>query len=956
MRYNYFFLIFSWLIINPNELCSQEIINLTPSLERSFGSREHTSRDELLHVVQDSSGNLLLSGFVEGDSFFADVSIQKITPDGTLLWDYRLDSHNKNDYDYPIRMCTDAIGNCYVLGLSTGLSTFFDPQFSNGFLFKLSTDGQLIWRVDFDTLSLFPHHDSGLQCNGYLNSSGNFIVSYTTYRQAGNDPTYFVTFSPSGNILQHKIKYNLNQVYGLDGQAIDSTGNFIFIKFDDNSYPKHYLRKINPNSGAESINQFSLDNLSTVDSSKYLYLNLVDIWIDEYNNVYTGNNLTTGGLSPTFFVGKIESNGEMKYIFHPKDSTQPQMNTIIPWRGYAYITGSYIPKNHQKRAAFIWKINEIGQIEKEIHVKSQENHTPRFLKFINNQAYWVVEDIESNKFKFICLDGINLSAEWSYDLHVDPSYIFTGTEVIINTAGEFSIAGTMSKEKQQGSSYLSDNEYYIETFAPASNTLVSQYVFSEKGTTHIESDGFSVDPFGNYYIRSTEVVGPEYFLIQYSPRNYYYYKYSKDGDLLWSTLSPHQAYYHYSIEPFYFDYVGNAYTTAYGIEGDYLLLKINEVGQIVDSLKTPYFLKLLIDKQNRLHLTSAFPSDGTYDIKVYDNNFQLIKQGPIGYIPVEMFQLPFSDDVYYYVQNAADWNETSCSMALFKENNLIWEKTFNFNDPIYQRFNNESDVNPNTGELLVSSLWRGVTNEYEFLIHTFPLNGEHNAKKVQTTDNQFPKFEGRTDDGNIYLNYDNKIELYDPNLNLLSSTTVGTTPSGGYFFDRNNHIFRATDDSVSVYSNNLQTVTRLVHHSFTTDPAKISFTPSGKLATCETFGDNLGGGYAYGWRWIRGNLQDFDLSGILTSGSSESYWTTQAKTWPNPATEEVYVESIHLQEKDIRINLVDQLGRNYNNLNSLFINDHLLRVDLTNIPAGAYWINITSANQTISSGVIVVPK
>jgi hypothetical protein len=955
MEYRYFLSIFIWLIFRPIGLYSQDIVYLTPSLDRSFGNREHTSRDELLQVIQDPSGNLLLAGFVEGDSFFADVSIQKITPDGTLLWDYRFDSHNSKDYDYPIRMYLDSTGNCYVLGTATGLGTFFEPQLSNGFLFKLSKDGGMIWRVDFDTLGLFPQHDSGLHCNGYLNSSGNFVVSYTTYRQAGSDPTYFVTFSPSGNVLQHKIKYNINQVNGLDGQAIDSTGNFLFIKFNDNSYPKHFLRKINPTTGAESTNQFSLDNLSTVDSSKYLYLNLANIWVDEFNSVYTGNNLTTGGLSPTFFVGKIESDGNMKYIFHPKDSIQPQMNTLIPWRGYAYVTGSYVPKNHQKRAAFIWKLNETGQIEEEIHVKSQHNHTPRFLKFINNQAYWVVEDLELSKYKLICLNGINLTTEWSYDLHVDPSYTFTGTEITINSDGNFALSGTISKEKQQGSAYLSEKEFYVEVFDPASSNLVSQYLFSERGTTHIESDAFSVDPFGNYYIRSTEIDGAEYFLIQNAPRKYYYYKFSKDGELLWNTLSPHQAHYQYGVETFYFDYVGNAYTTAYGIQGDKLLLKIDPNGEIVDSLHLNSFLRLFIDKQNRLHLTTSFPSDGKLDIRIYDNNFQLIQQGPIGYFPEKMFQLPFSDDVYYYVQNMADWNETTCSMAMFKENSLMWEKSFNFNGPDYQRFM-ESDLDPGTGELVASSLWRGITGDYELLIHTFQLNGDHNAKKVQTIDNIFPKFGGKIDDGNIYLIYGHKLELLDPNLDLISSTSIGMAAAGGLFFDRNNHIFRAFDDSIFVYSNHLLTTKRLVHPSITTDPAKIAFSPSGKLATCETFGDILGGGYSYGWRWLRGSLQDFDLSEILTSGSSESYVINQPKIWPNPASEHVYIESVLLEDDDLYINLVDQLGRKYKNLNFSVIKDHLLRLDIPNLPSGAYWVNITNSDKTISSGLIIVSK
>lgn len=214
---------------------AQTINQILPKLEKSLGGYDHTNRDELIQMAKDPEGNLLLLGFVEGDSIFADVVLQKITPEGTLLWDYRFDSDNSNNYDVPLKMVLDTKGDATVLGRSGGMVSFFMPQRSNGFLFKVSNSGDLLWQVGFDTL--LTKHDAGFNYDGFMDSDGNFLVSYSAYTDFGERPTYFMKFDPNGKLLQFFKKYEIVQKLGggqaARGSAIDSSGNFVFVQMDE---------------------------------------------------------------------------------------------------------------------------------------------------------------------------------------------------------------------------------------------------------------------------------------------------------------------------------------------------------------------------------------------------------------------------------------------------------------------------------------------------------------------------------------------------------------------------------------------------------------------------------------------------------------------------------------------------------------------------------------------------
>ena len=863
-------------------------VQAIPIWEQSFGNREHTNRDELIQMAKDPSGNLILLGFVERDSTFSDVSVQKISPEGSLLWDFRFDSQNEKDYDVPIKMAVDAQGDVTVLGLSNGIVSFFSVQKSNGFLFKVSLEG---------------------------------------------------------SVLQSFTKNEITQALGggisASGQAIDSVGNFVFVQYDETNYPKHAIRTINPETSTDQIKLLNLDNLSFQDSLCYAYLSWVHIWIDDNREVYTANNLEPP-LGPAFYLSKVKPNGEVKYILRAKDSTNIYFNSLEPWRGYAYATGSYIPKNSNKRVAFIWKINGQGIIEEKI-IQVLPNHcVPRFLDIVDGNIYWSTEDVVTGAATLKELSALDLTVSWEYTLHKPAESMLTGSNLLVLPNGKSVYAGTLRKEKQPGSSYLSEEDFYVETFEPTPNELYAQYRMTELGTTHVESDAFSIDPNGNIYTRATEVDGPKYYLIQYTPRKYYYRKFSPDGTLIWEKESERQAYYQYGINAFYFDYEGNAYALEYVDQSGYLLVKISPDGESIGSYALPGFLHLFIDRQNRLHLTYWVGNNNVLTTLLLDNNFQLISSGYQGLTPTRMFQLPTDNAVYYYMEDRADWGESTVRMILFKDGQQLWEKVFNFPSPEYQYFASH-DLDANSGTLVSSSIWRDNAGFFQFAFHKFTIDNNYATQIVPTSDNIYPFIGTYLENKNTYLVYPTKLDLYNPDFQLLQSIPISDTLGGGYFLKSNNTLLRALNGILEGYSGDGQSEFSLTHPSFYFDPFKIAISPNNQLITSDIFGDWIGGGYDFGWRWYRGKIQAFDLSDWVTSSTNAPFEKEiQVICSPNPVSELLHVDLRQMRGNGLRLTLFNLLGSMV--ATQVFQSGipAEAKLDLSTLPGGTYFLEVNS--------------
>jgi uncharacterized delta-60 repeat protein len=110
----------------------------------SFGA----ATDNALAV--DHSGNIFVSGTIKnpGVSFGEDIITLKYNPEGALQWQHVYDGP-ANDWDNPLSITVDALGDAYVCGLTVEIVNSLVPE--DYLTFKLNGNtGSLLWKETYN--------------------------------------------------------------------------------------------------------------------------------------------------------------------------------------------------------------------------------------------------------------------------------------------------------------------------------------------------------------------------------------------------------------------------------------------------------------------------------------------------------------------------------------------------------------------------------------------------------------------------------------------------------------------------------------------------------------------------------------------------------------------------------------------------------------------------------------
>jgi hypothetical protein len=923
-----------------------------PVREYSMGNRAHTSRDEVIEMQQARDGNLLLLGFVEGDSMFADVSLQKITPEGILLWDVRYDSPDSNNYDTPLKMLQDDIGNAFILGMSLGRSSFISPQLSNGFLLKVGNNGEKIWQVSFDTL--LPTHTAAFLCDGFLDERGNIKVTYSTYQDFGPRPSYFVKFDPeTGILLESFSKFNLAQAFGggpaAVSEAIDSQKNFVFIQREDAPGPIFSIRSIDPESGMEQLTPFNLSGLDFAEKQKFSFLSWSKIVVDAKCAVYTAENLKDP--LPDCVIAKVDSNGTLAYVL-TSDSLFTLINGFETSSNNLFVTGSYIPKLSAQRVAFLWKLNGTGQItHKSIQILPHDC-AARGLSIVHDSIFWLTEDVQTGEAKLVCLNSNDLSSHWSYFFEIDSAYLCTGSGVTKLVGGAVAIGGTLRRQRHPGSGFYSENEYYLKTFYPVQQAPLGQYRYSEKGTSRAEGVGHSVDADGNFWVKSYEVDGPGFYPYGYTVDECYYHKLSPNLTPLWSKRSQFTGYWAYGVSPFYFDPMGNAYTVER--PGDSLVLqKIAPNGENLNTFirKGANFLRLFIDRQGLLHLTLVGEKD-TLHTMILGAQLQILKSIEGHGFPKAMFQLPNSETVYYYMEEN-EWGIPTDKIVLYKDGapDHVWDFSFANTAQIFTDFY----LDKGTGDLLALSVWPNMVGTFMPELHRFSIGGGY-QKSVINNGVFDPIYDiALMPNGNSFVAFNDRLDMYSPDFQLLTSHSTENAPSGGNFFQVDTLFYASNVGVLSAYGQSGIPAFSVQHASFSIDPAQIHIQSKDLLSTSSIFGELRGTNSAFGWRWQRSKISQFDLSAPITQvvGPLQAE-RPRIVCLPIPASTVLQVDVSGLNEQALDLELVSALGVPVLQKQYGMQHDAILSLEVGALPSGTYFLSVHTEAGVFTQKVAVL--
>lgn len=139
---------------------------------KTFGSPD--SYITFFSMNQDTFGNIFLSGGTTYYDLFSDPLVMKLNACGEKEWCRVFNTPGNFDYSYGVVPTHD--GGCVILMNNTGAdSNYYGPRTT---LSKLSSDGDLIWRHDYNSpdnhsqgeilLNLLETPDRGFLMTGYI--------------------------------------------------------------------------------------------------------------------------------------------------------------------------------------------------------------------------------------------------------------------------------------------------------------------------------------------------------------------------------------------------------------------------------------------------------------------------------------------------------------------------------------------------------------------------------------------------------------------------------------------------------------------------------------------------------------------------------------------------------------------------------------------------------------------
>jgi agmatine deiminase len=96
----------------------------------------------------------------------------------------------------------------------------------------------------------------------------------------------------------------------------------------------------------------------------------------------------------------------------------------------------------------------------------------------------------------------------------------------------------------------------------------------------------------------------------------------------------------------------------------------------------------------------------------------------------------------------------------------------------------------------------------------------------------------------------------------------------------------------------------------------------------------------------------FYLNGTTTV--IEEKEQTSAVVFPNPAVDYLYVQLYHLENPQAEVKIFDLLGKELMNINETHLDEHMLKIDISDLTSGTYFINITSGKYSLTRKIILM--
>jgi uncharacterized delta-60 repeat protein len=278
-------------------------------------------------IITEAAGNIVVSGYSEGQGTGYDYATVKYKPDGTELWVKRY-NHSGESYEEPTVVRSDDKGNIFVCGYSIDPAT--GPDFAT---VKYNSEGNELWVRRFNGTG----NSQDLARAIAADKSGNAYVTGSSDR-AGTGQDFITLKYDSQGKVQWLARYNgpANSFDQAAAVAVDSLGNvYITGASSDGNSNDYATVKYNPVGIEQWVRRYNGTGNS--------FDNARAIAVDRAGNVYITGSSTGTALRYDYTTIKYNSSGTEQWVkrYNGPGNVDDEANAIaLDENGNVYITGT----------------------------------------------------------------------------------------------------------------------------------------------------------------------------------------------------------------------------------------------------------------------------------------------------------------------------------------------------------------------------------------------------------------------------------------------------------------------------------------------------------------------------------------------------------------------------------------------------------------------------------------
>jgi hypothetical protein len=920
-------------------LTGQITQNLLAEWEVSNGNHEHTGRDELSLSIKDAENSVFVAASVERDSSFADIFIQKISATGAPLWQFKYSSGLELDYDRPVKMLTAPNNDLYILGRTT-----YATNQGIGYILKLDAGGGLEWVLNMADETIAHHFYNFF--DAYLDENGLLQVTYTCRADDLSTnpiffspaPTFFMTVDPAGSVIHSFQKTGIGQptqsfAYGVNEYS-DPAGNFVFIMRDEEIFNKYYLRKIHPVTGADTILPVSEALLSEAEKETLHYIDWEFIKLNDQGDIFAASNSAFGPVDK-FFFARLNADGVVQYAWGS--------SAFVPFAGFqdffpldtsVVLTGLYGPDFQY--STFLWNISDSGQMLDSKTLSYNGDLIPQ--RLIPQDSFFFMHAISQaghNAYVYKLAD--NLDIFWTHRLNTPAGYDLGGIDVLETDSQHVVATGTLGAKKHANSLFVSEKDIFVEQFTPGNPGYDWQFVYTDEGTSYVQTIRHAVLKNGNIAVVTAEKAGPEASFSGGStaaPSYYYIYQYDPAGNFLTKTQSPVQVNIFHYYDIVQSDGAGNMYVPCLRDFNSNMILKVNEQGIPVDSVVVSGGIgRFMVSDDGRVCVVSDV-------ITLTDANFGVAQTFPLDGYATHIFQIPGQEDIYLVgVNNDSVMYQVAPHITLYKNGQFYWRYTLP--TPVFQsEYVIYTTNDPVTGRIYLESY---SATENSNRLHLINLNGA----------NQFVTPFGDTFAGTFHFIGNDKFYQYRQGRLILFDTLLNVLlehelPASAYAVSvKGDFLYAFETGSVNIFDKDGNYRFKFFHPELTFNDSDNLLSSNRELYITRTQGNRFASGnpFNFGWQWHRGVLKKFDLAPLLSATESAGISSNPViSCYPNPVSSTLYVKIPEaFQGRNAQINVMDMKGIL---LHSIQVQraPSIVAIECAKMPAGTYALQLLGKN------------